>query len=101
MNTANLQLEGLFLAVAAVHRAIVDKGVLTAEEIDKALHSAEVQAMGDDCVEDEMSPANRDAVCFPIRLLRVANRTQDPAKRSFSELAKTVGRTKQSYNDQA
>ena len=99
MNTANLQLEGLFLAIASVHKAMVDKGILTVDEIDAALHIAEAQATGDDHLSEDLSPANRDAVCFPIRLLRLANQDEQRST-SFTELAKAVGRTKQAYNDQ-
>jgi hypothetical protein len=51
--------------------------------------------------EDDISPANRDAICFPIRFLRLANRLHagDEAF-SFSELARRVGETKEPYNDQ-
>jgi hypothetical protein len=48
-----------------------------------------------------MSPANRDAVCFPIRLLRIANNMQSEAGvPPFSDLTRTVGQTKERYNDQ-
>lgn len=99
MNTANLQLEGLYLAVAAVNQALVRKGVLTTEEVDFALRTAEAIAEGDRV--EGISPSNRDAVCFPIRLLQLANRNaEDNVVPTFSELAKTVGETKMPFNDQ-
>lgn len=41
MNTANLQLEGLYLVVAALIEALVSKGVLSREDVDEALKRAE------------------------------------------------------------
>ena len=97
MNTANLQLEGLLIAIAAVNRTLVDKGIVTAAELDHALSTSEQTVLGDDRVAEDMSPANRDAVAFPIRLLRAANAG---GERSFSELARRVGETKGPHNDQ-
>jgi hypothetical protein len=49
----------------------------------------------------DLSPANRDAVCFPIRLLRLANaKMAAQGDLSFSELARDVGATKTPYGDQ-
>ena len=41
MNVANLQLEGLLMAIASINHLLVRKGVLSVEEIDKALRKAE------------------------------------------------------------
>lgn len=93
MNTANLQLEGLYLAVAAVNRVLVQKGVLSAGEVDAALDAAETAAGADR--PDGLSTPNRDAVRFPIRLLRLANQSDaDEAIPGFSELARAIGETK-------
>ena len=101
MDVANLQLEGLMMALASVNNVLVKKGVLTVEEIDGALRRAEASVTSDDRVYEDMSPANRDAVCFPIRLLQLANLGQsEQSVQSFSELARTVGQTKRPYNDQ-
>lgn len=100
MNTANLQLEGFYLVIAALNNALVAKGVMSREEIDAALNIAEVTAVNDYGLE-EMSPANRDAVAFPARLLRLANNGASETEiQPFSELAKLVGQTKEPYNDQ-
>lgn len=102
MNVANLQLQGLYLAIAAINNALVAKGLLTREEIDDALVRAEQVALGDDRIAEDMHPANRDAVAFPMRLLALANRRgTDEGMPGFSELAKLVGETKGQYNDQA
>ena len=101
MNTANLQLEGLYLCVAALNNALVKKGILTRDEIDMALRRAEETAIGDDRVAEDLRPASRDAVVFPARLLALANRTASTDEIStFSELARMVGSTKEPYNDQ-
>lgn len=101
MNTANLQLEGLYLAVAAINNALVTKGLLTRDEVDQALRRAEESAIGDDRVTEDMRPANRDAIAFPARLLALANRSaSDDGIPGFAELARMVGSTKEPYNDQ-
>lgn len=101
MNTANLQLEGLYLVVAALNNALVNKGLLTRDEVDEALRRAEATAVGDDRVAEDLSPANRDAIAFPARLLALANRSaSDDEIPGFAELARLVGSTKTPYNDQ-
>jgi hypothetical protein len=101
MNVANLQLEGLLMAVTAVNDALVSKDLLSADEIDLALRKVEASLTGDECLYEDMSPANRDAVCFPVRLLMAANKRGDGTRvPPFSELTKIVGQTKQPYNDQ-
>jgi hypothetical protein len=101
MNVANLQLEGLMMAIAAVNGLLVQEGVLSVEEIDLALRTAEADITSDERVHEELRPANRDAVCFPLRLLAMANRAQsETGNPGFSELARLVGQTKTPYNDQ-
>lgn len=101
MNVANLQLQGLYLAVAAINNALVARGVLTRDEIDGALAHAEQVALGDDRAVEDLHPANRDAVAFPMRFLALANRrSDDDTLPGFSELARLVGETKGHYNDQ-
>ncbi len=95
MNTANLQLEGLYLAIAAITGLLREKGFLSAEEIDSALASAEVKATFDPARPRELSAANVDAICFPLRLLRLANQASVEGRQlSFTELAMRVGETK-------
>lgn len=100
MNVANLQLEGLLMAIASINHALVRKGVLSAQEIEIALRKAEAIETGTERSE-KMSPANRDAVNFPIRLLQLANRCQPEADiPPFTDLAQMVGQLKEPYNDQ-
>jgi hypothetical protein len=99
MNIANLQLEGLYLALAAINNALVEKGVLSREEMGLALRRAEQIAVGDDRM-DELSSAEREAVAFAPRLLLLANDRAASDPGSFSELARLVGQTKRPHPDQ-
>lgn len=100
MNVANLQLEGLLMAVASINHVLVRKGLVTAEEIDIALRKAEERKTNTER-SDGLSSSSRDAVNFPVRLLQLANRYQPEADiPSFSTLARMVGQIKVPYNDQ-
>jgi len=101
MNVANLQIEGLLLAIASVNNALVKNGVLSIDDIDIALEKAEANVTSEERTFEDLSPANRDAICFPIRLLKAANLGQSENHiQPFSELVRTVGKTKQPYGDQ-
>lgn len=101
MNSANLQLEGLYLAIAAMHETLIRKGLVTREEVDEAMHAAEQTAINDYRSVESLRPAERDALAFPARLLRMANATvNDTGGESFSALARRVGTRKAQYNDQ-
>ena len=99
MNTANLQLRGLLLAVAQINNALVQKGVMSIDEINNALDKAEANLMSEEGASEDLSPSNRDAVCFPIRLLQAANHAQGGAEiPSYGELTRMVGKTKPSHD---
>jgi hypothetical protein len=101
MNVANLQLEGLMMAFASINQTLVQKGLLSVDDIDLALRKAEAALTSEERLFEDMSPTNRDAVCFPIRLLQLANLGQsEDSIQPFAELTKAVGRTKEPYNDQ-
>lgn len=101
MNPANLQLEGLIMACAALNRLLVEKGLLTPQEVEMALKRAESRITSGDRFQDEdIRLANRDAMCFPIRMLLLANGDEACAAAGFSELARQVGLSKQPFNDQ-
>ncbi len=89
------------MAVASLNQLLVGKGVVSTDEIDLSLRKAEARITGDDRFLEEMPLASRDAMCFPIRLLLLANQAE-PNERmpGFSALAKLVGQTKQPFNDQ-
>jgi hypothetical protein len=72
MNTANLQLEGMLLAMYALLDAIKRKGILNEQEIEEALRQAEMTAVAEVGDRAEISKSNGEAICFPIRFLREA-----------------------------
>jgi hypothetical protein len=100
MDTGNLQMQGLCLALASLNELLVEKGLVSQSEVDTALARAEAGATGDDRFAELLAPQQRDAVCFPIRFLRLANEGGADLELSFSGLAKRVGMTKAQYNDQ-
>jgi hypothetical protein len=51
----------------------VVKGVLTRKEVDAALSTGELTATTGNSGREELPAANREAVAFPVRLLRLAN----------------------------
>ena len=88
MNTANLQLEGLYVAIAAIVETLRQKGVLDGEEIERALLRAEALAP----VRSEPMPeANIAAIKFPARLLRIANQAASRGENlSFEAMCRRV-----------
>lgn len=101
MNVANLQLEGLVMAIASINKVLVRKGLLSVDDIDAALRRTEVSLSSEERAYEGLTPSYRDAVCFPIRLLQLANNMQsDTEVPAFSALTRMVGQTKGHYNDQ-
>ena len=94
MNTANLQLEGLYIAVTALAEALREKGLLSAGELARSLERAETVAWRA-ASDKDISPSNIEAIVFPIRYLRVA---VDAASRgehlAFQDVTRIVGETK-------
>lgn len=97
MNTANLQLEGVYAAVTALMTALRDKGLLSRDDLDRALGQAETALITDSRRPAGLSAANVEAICFPLRYLRLANQASpDNRPLSFSALATLVGQSKAS-----
>ncbi|TAX89203.1 hypothetical protein ELH94_26245 (plasmid) [Rhizobium leguminosarum] len=91
MNTANLQLKGLIMAMASICDAIVEKELLTSGELNAALSKAKKAVEDDD--DQELSDANRAAILFPIRVLQLAEGAGRRGERlTFSDYAKLVGK---------
>ncbi|WAC27155.1 hypothetical protein [Ancylobacter sp. SL191] len=88
MNTANLQMEGLLLAVAAVLDLLKAKGLASQAELVDALAGAE---RGIGTSPAGLSDSNEEAIRFPIRFLRAALQRED-APLAFMALAGEVGR---------
>ncbi|WP_183827256.1 hypothetical protein [Rhizobium sp. BK377] len=91
MNTANLQLEGMVMALASLCEALVDKGLLNHKEVGAAFERA-MQAVEQDDAH-KLSEANLAAAAFPIRLLSLANQAHERGKKfTFSDYAAIVGK---------
>lgn len=97
MNTANLQLEGLYMAVAALVELLKEKGLADQKDIDTALARAERAVF--EGKENDLSASNLGAIGFPIRLLRLANSTSAAGHSlSFNELTRRIGEAKDRRN---
>lgn len=95
MNTANLQLEGVYATLTAILGALCEKGVLEAGELDALLAEVERSLVHDSSRPPELRGANVDAICFPARFLRLALRERAEGQEySFGDLAGRVGRDK-------
>lgn len=95
MNTANLQLEGLYVVIAALLEAMCEKGLFRREEIADVLARAEAALRADPDRPQEMRDANVDAICFPVRLLMQALQASPEGRGlSFAQLASRVGQAK-------
>jgi hypothetical protein len=93
MNTANLQLDGLCMALASIIELLKEKGAVSQREVDVALARVEQSAI--EGKEDDLSLANIGAITFPIRLLRLANSTSfEGHPLPFKELTRRVGEAK-------
>lgn len=88
MNTANLQMEGLLLALAALCEALKRRGLLTGDEITDALACAE---KGASARAPGLSDANIEAIRFPIRFLRRAMEREGEAL-DYGAIAAGIGR---------
>jgi hypothetical protein len=64
MNVANLQLEGMLLALMALLDSIKRKGVRNGQEIDDALETAEANALSDPVRLSGLSDSNMDWMLF-------------------------------------
>lgn len=92
MNTANLQLEGVCVALSAVLEALRRSGALSGPALEAALTSAEDSIRRDGARREELSLANVEAMCFPVRYLLAASRLpagEEPA--AFSTIAAGIG----------
>lgn len=95
MNTANLQLEGVYAVLAALVGALRDKGLLQPGEIDRLLADVEFALASDPARSADLRGANVDAICFPARFLRLAlQNSAAGGPFSFTQLASRVGQTK-------
>lgn len=94
MNTANLQLEGVLMAMAALCNLLREKGIADELEIEAALQKAELALASDKLRPEQLSQSNVEAMLFPLRFLREANRAGNDREAAYSTIATTVGRTR-------
>ena len=92
MNTANLQLQGLLGVVSSLLQTLEQKGVLSRAEIETLLERAEADSTRGG-QHGELSDANIEAVLFPARYLRAAQRS---GTATFAEIARSIGQQKDS-----
>jgi hypothetical protein len=90
MNVANLQLEGLLVAVAELLRELEAEGSLDRSRIEGALLATEARILSDEQRMGQLSASERDSCLFPCRFLAAALGDGAP----FSALTKHVGETK-------
>jgi hypothetical protein len=100
MNTANLQLEGVLMAMAALCRLMQEKGIAGEQEIENALRLSEEMLASDKLRPEQLSQSNVDATLFPLRFLREANRRNAAGDNyAYAQIATAVGRALPSRND--
>jgi hypothetical protein len=92
MNIANLQLEGLLVALAQLLRELRGSVGLDRAGIERALVATEAAILADRQRMGQLSASERESVLFPCRFLAAALAHEDEA---FSELAKRVGQLKE------
>ncbi len=69
MNTANLQMEGLLVALTHLIGALQRKGLLDHAEVAQALNEAETMARANSDAAASSARRTRMRSCFPIRYL--------------------------------
>ena len=95
MNTANLQLAGVYATLAALISVMRRKHLLDDEDIDKLLSEVEATLAADPLRPTELSSANVDAISFPTRFLRLALQASSEGEQlSFMQVVARVGLTK-------
>ena len=95
MNTANLQLEGVYAVLAALLASLRNRGLMDSVELDRLLAGVEAALADDVRRPSEVRDANVEAICFPARLLRQALKADSDGRPfSFARLAGEVGQSK-------
>ncbi len=95
MNTANLQLEGLYVVLSAILASLREKGVFEHGELEKLLRETEARLASDPDRTVQLRESNVEAICFPARYLRQALQSSaQGGEQSFVRLATQVGQVK-------
>jgi hypothetical protein len=91
MNTANLQLEGVYALLAALLQALLDKKVLNEDELAGMLAEVEHGITADSGRPAEVRASNIEAMRFPVRFLKSALQASSQGQRpSFAEITARV-----------
>jgi hypothetical protein len=91
MNTANLQLEGVYAVMAALLRALVDKEVLSEAELGALLTEVERGIASDVDRPAEIRASNVEAMRFPVRFLKLALQSSSKGQHpSFAEITSQI-----------
>ncbi len=95
MNTANLQLEGVYLVLSALIEALVAKGVFQKAEMVVILSEVERRIGADKSRPTEVRGANVEAAQFPARFLKSAMvGAAEGGKPSFAEVVSLIKETR-------
>ena len=93
MNTANLQLEGVYAVLAALLQTLRDKSILSEAEIGLMLSEVERNIASDGGRPVEVRASNVEAMRFPVRYLRHAlEASSQGQKPTFAQVAASIGR---------
>jgi hypothetical protein len=94
MNTANLQLEGVYLVLAALFQALMAKSVFSEAELNALLSEVERNIATDASRPVEVRGSNVEAMRFPARFLKSALFAYSQGKKpSFAEVVSLVSQT--------
>jgi hypothetical protein len=94
MNTANLQMQGVLLALASLCHELRRKGALDSAGLAAALDDAEISATRGNA---EVSDSNAEAIRFPIRFLRTALQTGEAL--DYQAITARIGRGREGASD--
>jgi hypothetical protein len=90
MNTANLQLEGVYAVLAALFQKLVEKKILSEVELGVMLTEVE-RGIVEAGRPVEVRSSNVDAMCFPARFLKSALKASSQGRRaSFAEVTAKI-----------
>jgi hypothetical protein len=91
MNTANLQLEGVYAVLAALLQALLDKKVLSEDELGRMLTEVERGITAGAGRPTEVRASNVEAMRFPVRFLQSALQASSKGQRpSFAEVTARI-----------
>lgn len=91
MNTANLQLEGVYIVLVALLEALMAKGQFKRNELVSILGQAERWIASDPSRPSEIRDSNMEAIAFPARFLKTALKASaDGRTPSFAEIVALI-----------